>query len=120
MPRELIQAAQEPFHPKVGWAADRDVQIGIEVEGQRSIFWTLFEHEDRERLGREVRRIQNMESSTDEEIGCVLLNVLDVAATGPSVTGSYAGLWATLDRQGCNRLIRVLRRARDSAFGADA
>lgn len=30
------------------------------------------------------------------------------------------GLYATLDRDGINRLIRALRRARDQAFGADA
>jgi len=30
-----------------------------------------------------------------------------------------AGLWSDLDRQGCNDLIRILRRARDSAFGRD-
>lgn len=30
------------------------------------------------------------------------------------------GLFATLDRNGINRLIRALRRARDQAFGADA
>ena len=30
-----------------------------------------------------------------------------------------SGLWADLDRKGCNDLIRVVRRARDSAFGRD-
>ncbi len=29
------------------------------------------------------------------------------------------GLWSSLDRTGCNDLIRVLRRARDQAFGRD-
>jgi hypothetical protein len=32
----------------------------------------------------------------------------------------YNGLWSNLDRQAINRLIRVLRKARDGAFGADA
>jgi hypothetical protein len=31
----------------------------------------------------------------------------------------FTGLWGTLDRDGCNRLIRVLRRARDQTFGRD-
>lgn len=35
-----------------------------------------------------------------------------------SVVGE-TGLWTDLDRKGCNDLIRVLRRARDSAFGRD-
>lgn len=30
------------------------------------------------------------------------------------------GLFASLDRSGINRLIRVLRRARDQAYGPDA
>lgn len=32
---------------------------------------------------------------------------------------SFKGLWGTLDRAGCNRLIRALRQARDAAFGRD-
>ena len=35
-----------------------------------------------------------------------------------SVVGE-SGLWSSLNRQGCNDLIRVLRRARDQAFGRD-
>jgi hypothetical protein len=31
-----------------------------------------------------------------------------------------SGFFAHLDRAGCNRLIRAVRRARDGAFGADA
>ena len=30
------------------------------------------------------------------------------------------GWWVTLDREQINRLIRVLRKARDQAYGADA
>ncbi len=30
------------------------------------------------------------------------------------------GLWMDLDREGCNRLIRSVRKARDSAYGPDA
>ncbi len=39
----------------------------------------------------------------------------------PEDTGiaEFKGVWGTLDRAGCNRLIRVLRRARDQAFGGD-
>lgn len=31
----------------------------------------------------------------------------------------FIGVWGTLDREGCNRMIRALRRARDQAFGRD-
>lgn len=46
--------------------------------------------------------------------GGVQLGV-DAVETVVGVTG----LWTDLDRRGCNDLIRVLRRARDSAFGRD-
>lgn len=31
----------------------------------------------------------------------------------------FTRVWGTLDRAGCNRAIRTLRRARDQAFGRD-
>lgn len=34
--------------------------------------------------------------------------------------GQFCGYFTTPDREGCNRLIRALRRARDAAYGADA
>lgn len=37
-----------------------------------------------------------------------------------AATESFKGWHVTLDREGCNRLIRVVRRARDAAFGSDA
>jgi hypothetical protein len=37
-----------------------------------------------------------------------------------TTAADFTGLWGTVDREGVNRLIRVLRRARDAAFGADA
>ncbi|MCX5066639.1 hypothetical protein OOJ91_12195 [Micromonospora lupini] len=41
--------------------------------------------------------------------------------TGENETpANFTGLWGSLDRDGVNRLIRTLRRARDSAYGADA
>lgn len=36
-----------------------------------------------------------------------------------SVSGPYSDLWVSLDRKGVNDLIRILRRARDAAFGKD-
>lgn len=44
-----------------------------------------------------------------------------IAAPGTLKLGDqhFDSLWSTLDRQGCNDLIRLLRRARDAAFGRD-
>lgn len=34
--------------------------------------------------------------------------------------GKFEGWYVTLDREGINRMIRALRKARDAAFGSDA
>lgn len=50
-------------------------------------------------------------------------------AAGPTATiridegvtgGDTDSLWMDLDRDGCNRLIQSIRKARDAAYGADA
>lgn len=41
-------------------------------------------------------------------------------ADGDSPDGKFNGWFVTLDRDGINRMIRALRKARDAAFGADA
>lgn len=46
---------------------------------------------------------------------------IKMPATEENPSGwEFEGWHVTLDRDGINRLIRALRRARDSAFGADA
>lgn len=46
-------------------------------------------------------------------------DILDAGERDPNGT-LFDGWYTTLDRAGINQLIRVLRRARDSAFGPDA
>lgn len=41
-------------------------------------------------------------------------------ACGEAEWAQFTGVWGTLDRAGCNRMIRALRRARDQAYGPDA
>ncbi|WP_431881834.1 hypothetical protein [Micromonospora chalcea] len=48
------------------------------------------------------------------------LAVTDEQAAAGGTPPAFNGLWGSLDRDGVNRLIRVLRRARDNAYGADA
>lgn len=38
----------------------------------------------------------------------------------PETAEPFRGWFVTLDRDGCNRAIRAIRRARDAAYGADA
>ncbi len=40
-------------------------------------------------------------------------------AGGTEDPAEFTGLWGTLDREGCNRLIAAVRRARDAAYGRD-
>lgn len=114
MPRELIQGATEPFNVKVGWR--HEVQVGVEADQQRSLNWILYGNttEDLVRLGDQVRRLALVEYEDDEHLGRATLNTLDCLPGVP-----LYGVWADLDRAGCNRLIRTLRKARDAAFGRD-
>lgn len=58
-----------------------------------------------------------MRHDADVPESAVLL--YDPEPAPPDGVGYGRGLWTTLDRDGINRLIRVLRRARDQAFGRD-
>lgn len=44
----------------------------------------------------------------------------DRSEVPPAAPEPFLGWFVTLDRDGANRLIRAVRRARDEAFGADA
>lgn len=112
MPRETISSCVDPYSAKVGWYPDREVQVGVERSDEGSMLWLLFN--DLGALGAEVRKMGLVQYDDDEQRGRALLNSLDVLSHN-----QYAGLWCTLDRQGCNRMIRILRKARDAAFGRD-
>ena len=52
--------------------------------------------------------------------GPIQIEFVEPLPANVTVSGPYDGLWVTMDRRGLNDLIRKLRRARDTAFGADA
>lgn len=129
MPKEIIYSAgsvsddDQGYHAKVGWTADRQVQIGVEANGARSLFWMLTGceagHPGRDdalgRLGAAIDAALEAEEPTNGYYRAqVILNTLDVYTHGQNT-----GVWLDLDRHGCNRLIRALRKARDSAYGRD-
>lgn len=116
MPKELINPAGSGYVVKVGWDHIGSVQVGVEAEGERSLFWSLIGHDTNalELLGTEVRKAGLLNIEDDESLARALLDTLDVVSSG-----GYRGVWSALDRQGCNNLIRVVRRARDAAFGRD-
>lgn len=109
MPKESVTSFASPYDTKVGWHVDCGVQVGVERADGGSLLWLLFP--DLVALGEMVRALP---SNAPEVVGRALLNELDV------LSGTlYAGVWSDLDRQGCNRLIKLLRHARDAAFGKD-
>lgn len=60
--------------------------------------------------------------SVDEAKSAILVNRDPNAMQGPAgpTDDIFTGWYVDLDREGINRFIRLLRRARDNAYGADA
>lgn len=128
MPKERIRGFVGPYQPVVGWSIDGDVQVGVEEASGFSLITMLYGDPDVRRrfvkglVDRGLLRLPP--ADTDEqkdaawqEIGRVILDEIEGSAGTPA--GSYTGVWSTLDRGGCNLLIRTLRRARDAAYGRD-
>lgn len=123
MPRETIITSRFPgddnFNVKIGWNRDMDVQIGISESMDRSMWW-VYGEKRKEELGSEIEKIviearQGFPEGFDrsEDIAENVLNLFD------TILGSLDSMWSTLSRKDINDLIRVIRRARDSAFGRD-
>lgn len=117
MPKETINSPVGPYYAKVGWDPAGFVQVGVEAE-PGALFALLFDVKARQLLAYEVSRI--IEARTEDRTGLdEAIGDAVIAAMNAVTNGGYAGVWAGLDRQGCNHLIRILRRARDAAFGRD-
>lgn len=86
MPKETVYDASNLFDLEVGWAHDRDVQLGITTHDGRSL-------------------AEWLAGLPEAEAGAPL--------------PQFSSLWASLDRGGINRLIKMLRKARDDAYGRD-
>lgn len=96
MPRETIHDQAGMYHVTVGWERGNHVQVGIETADGRPIVTNL------------------TYGGPEAEDG-------SPATTVTMTTGAaeFKSLWSTLDRQGVNDVIRLLRKARDAAFGRD-
>ena len=133
MPRETISDPNGSYDVRVGWHQDQGVQIGVADPEGRSLFWIMAVGTARtsddlrlRRLGLQVTDAlakdgfvlgHEADYSPDEICGRVGAVVLDALDTHVGLT--FESLWSDLDRTRCNRLIRLLRKARDSAFGRD-
>src|SRR5947207_9316654 len=97
MPRERITQTNTPFDVIVAWGRDTDVQVAS----------TAADADER------LRNWVETDSGNPPHAG-------DPTATEPGTSfRMFDGWYASLDRAGVNKLIRVLRTARDQAFGRD-
>lgn len=141
MPKEKIDGIG--YDMVVGWAPDQEMQVAVQTVGEYSVLSQLYgdqeslaklgsalhsavramkydsgnvqpERIDAEtRLGLALQAKGDDWASADREVGRALLDLIE------STQPNHTGLWATLTRQQVNRLIRMLRRARDSVYGKD-
>ena len=123
MPRETIRIHSNEadiFDIKVGWTKDQYMQIGLEHFEHRSLISIFFNSDDAKKmLGREVRGLvldakADATQWDDKELGERILKMLE-----NTTSGSHPSIWTSPSRHEVNELIRLLRRARDSAFGRD-
>lgn len=134
MPKETIQDVSGTYDVRVGWSVDREVQVGVETAAGFSLVSTLYGDQDalevigaaavelvqRSTLHGVPAKTESEKSAFAQGVGRALLDRIEASQSNPGDAPSYTGVWSTLDRQGVNKLIRVLRRARDAAYGADA
>ena len=123
MPKEKINHStpDDRFQLEVGWQRDMDVQVGIATSDGRHLVDEFYGQEAvLQKIGDAMRNYALApENLAALNVGGTTLGrvVLDV------VTGSDYGmssLWWHPDRDQINSLIRLLRKARDAAYGADA
>lgn len=132
MPREKIRNTEaDGYDVQVGWnAVGNDVQLGLETADGRSLLYKLYGNDrNLARIGQHaVDRGWTFGPAKPEDLGELTKafagigrEILDLLDGGPTSPGSheYLSVWAHLDRYGVNRLIKSLRKARDSVFGRD-
>lgn len=114
MPKELIHDDLGTFDIHVGWQPGHEVQVGTVVANGIPLIRHLYAA-DAERIGAAILSRGTVEDPAD--LGRNAIQA--ITETGGNPDGPYRGIYATLDRSACNRLIRALRKARDAAYGRD-
>ena len=118
MPRETVTRGD--FRVEVGWSPDTDVQLGLrtaaKVKGGNHLITALYDHKVAE-IGKGVVQVAlrpfDPGDPNYEDIGARMLDVIKTLAP------SFDSIWTDLSREEINKLIKVLRRARDAAYGRD-
>ena len=125
MPREVIRDEASLFDIAVIWSGEKSyVQVGTQTHDGRPIAHALGWPGANQSYSAEGRH-PDIPEPEDLSANARDREVIELAPEesanneyehGPA---QFTALWGTLDRGGVNHLIRVLRRARNSAFGAD-
>jgi hypothetical protein len=99
MPKETVHDLSDQYDVQVGWTNDGgSVQLGVETADHRTIVDRLV--------------LDGLSEADAAKVRVLLDDML-----GQGQLAAFTGLWATLDWAGCNRVIRLVREARDKAFG---
>lgn len=131
MPKENVRdLTSNGFRAEIGWTAgvpdDRDGYVQIATTNQHSKLrlppddetpWRLVARLERELVDAREFAASATEAAPDAPSG---LGTSTSKATVAKPMQQFEGWHVTLDRDGINRMIRVLRRARDAAYGSDA
>ena len=133
MPKERITYNNDPYDVIVSWMRDQYVSIGTEMADGTSLLWQLYGSEaNRTRFAEAIYKIVMYNESLRKgptisgeqfsELGKQMLDAIESFDSPQTPEGNYvySGVWANIDdRKDINTLIKVLRRARDQAFGKD-
>lgn len=125
MPREVIRDEASLFDIAVIWSGEKQyVQVGTMTHDGRPIARALGWPGANQSYSTEARHPKIPDpadlsaNARDREV--IELSSEESANDEPErEPARFTALWGTLDRAGVNHLIRVLRRARNAAYGAD-
>lgn len=109
MPSEVIYGSGGDVDVRVSWGNDESGTVQVVSQAA-----------DRPGLDGPTARLLNIVNDWLTSAGMLPVDVAELTRRAPAPP-HFDGWWATLDDWGaCNRLIRVLQRARDRAFGPPA
>jgi hypothetical protein len=125
-PQDPADPSFRPFQMDVAWNKDMDMQVGIATHDDRHLVDYIYADEQVQ-IGRLLfkRLVEALDIPPRDfrtsEAEAEFMNALGREALD-AVTGSTpfgTSVWWTPTRHQVNMLIRLLRRARDAAFGRD-
>lgn len=129
MPKEnIVSHDGSPFQTAVGWSKDHEVQVAVQVSDTDTtlldiLYGNLPAQED---IGASLVQwvidnpLEDPQTTLEDltaiqELGALVLSWVEQSR----MPQERDGVWANLSRRACNDMIRLLRKARDVAYGRD-